>query len=51
MGRDVRVGAHDLDHPGDAVSAWHYRTFGELPPSTEAEPAGPRLRALVDRFS
>jgi pyrimidine-specific ribonucleoside hydrolase len=38
------VGAFDLGHKakGSCVSAWHYRSFGEIPPSRDAVP-GPEL--------
>src|SRR5437588_706697 len=39
FGRDLPVGAHNLDHPRDCVSAWHYEAFGGAPPSRDAEPA------------
>ena len=47
LGLDIPVGAFNLDHKkarGTAeeryvpcVSSWHYRTFGEIPPSRDAE--------------
>jgi hypothetical protein len=37
--RDIPVGAFDIDNPKDCVSAWHYRAYGEAPPSSDAEPA------------
>ena len=39
FGRDLPVGAHNLDHPRDCVSAWHHEAFGAAPPSRDAEPA------------
>lgn len=48
LGRDVPVGAHNLAHPKDSVSAWHYRTFGDIAPSNDAEPAAPMLLELLD---
>lgn len=38
LGKDIPVGAFNLDHPKECVSAWHYNTFGELPASREARP-------------
>src|SRR5262249_13369353 len=35
---DLPVGAFNLDHEKDCVSAWHYRNYGEAPPSRDAEP-------------
>jgi hypothetical protein len=40
--RDIPVGAFDLDHPKECVSPWHYRVYGEAPPSRDAEP-GPEV--------
>ena len=38
LGReDVVVGARDLASEKQAVSAWHYRAYGEPPPSRDAE--------------
>ena len=36
---DVVVGAGNLDLPKLAVSGWHYKAYGEAPPSRDAEPA------------
>ena len=38
--RDLSVGAHNLDHPRPCVSLWHYKVYGQVPPSREAEPGG-----------
>jgi len=38
FGRDIPVGAYDLDYPKECVSAWHYRVYGEVPPSRDAQP-------------
>mgnify|MGYP001618770686 FL=1 len=37
MGKDVPVGAFNIDHPKECVSAWHYTAFGTIDPSEEAE--------------
>ena len=42
FGRDIPVGAFNIDHPKSCVSTWHYRTYGSVPPSRDAEP-GPGL--------
>jgi pyrimidine-specific ribonucleoside hydrolase len=42
FGRDIPVGAYNLDHPKDCVSGWHYRAYGDVPPSRDAEP-GPEV--------
>jgi len=44
--RDIPVGAHNIDHPKRCVSAWHYRAYGDIPLSSEAEPAAPLLASL-----
>ena len=48
FGQDIPVGAHNIDHPKTCVSAWHYRTYGNIPPSREAEPAAPLLARVCD---
>jgi hypothetical protein len=40
--RDIPVGAFNIDHPKSSVSAWHFRTYGDIIPSREAV-AGPAL--------
>src|SRR5437867_351136 len=42
FGRDLPVGAFDLNHPKDCVSKWHYRVYGDAPASLDAEP-GPAV--------
>jgi pyrimidine-specific ribonucleoside hydrolase len=32
FGRQLPIGAHNVDHPRPCVSDWHYRAFGEVPP-------------------
>jgi pyrimidine-specific ribonucleoside hydrolase len=48
FGRDLPVGSNNIDHPRNCVSAWHYRVYGNFPPSREAEPVGPLLARLCD---
>jgi pyrimidine-specific ribonucleoside hydrolase len=38
MGRDLPVGSFNIDHGKQCVSAWHYRVFGDIPPSEDAQP-------------
>lgn len=45
---DVRVGAHDLDHPKSCVSPWHHTAYGTHAESREAEAAGPLLLEVCD---
>lgn len=50
--RKLPVGAFDLEHRPPAkkerlcVSSWHYRAFGDLPPSRDAAPGPDLLREL-----
>ncbi len=48
FGRDMPVGAFDINHPKSCVSAWHFRTYGNAPPSRDAEPAPELLRRICD---
>jgi len=48
FGRDIPVGAFDINHLKSCVSAWHFRTFGKVPPSRDAEPAPELLRRVCD---
>lgn len=65
FGRDIPVGAHNLDHrprqpsPGRVqargptaravcVSSWHYKAYGEAPPSRNALSGGHVLRDVCD---
>ncbi len=61
FGREIPVGAFDLEHrprsreaPGEGrhgrrgtcVSSWHYKAFGDMPPSRDAVPGPELLREL-----
>ena len=48
LGRDIPVGARDLDHGKDCVSAWHYKAYGKMEPSRDAEPAAELLLRVLD---
>jgi pyrimidine-specific ribonucleoside hydrolase len=48
FGKDLPVGANNLDHLKPCVSSWHYRAYGEAPPSREAEPGGEVLLRSCD---
>jgi len=48
LDRTVPVGAYDINDTGGEVSAWHYEAFGDIAPSTEAEPATELLLEYVD---
>ena len=45
---EVPVGAYNLDHPKDSVSAWHYRSFGDIAPSEDARPGWELLAEHLD---
>jgi len=47
MGRDIPVGAFNIDHPKECVSGWHYRAYGDMPPSDEAAPG---WQVLAENF-
>lgn len=49
LGRDIPVGARDLDHGKQCVSAWHYKAYGEIAASRDAEPAAELLLRVLDR--
>jgi pyrimidine-specific ribonucleoside hydrolase len=51
FGRDLPVGAGNLDHHAASVSAWHYQTYGDVPPSREAEPAVQVLLRCCDEHT
>lgn len=46
--RDIPVGAYNLDHPKQCVSAWHHKTYGAIAPSRDALPGAEVLRAACD---
>jgi pyrimidine-specific ribonucleoside hydrolase len=48
FGRDLPVGAHNLAHPKPCVSSWHYKAYGEIPPSYDAECGGEVLLRSCD---
>jgi pyrimidine-specific ribonucleoside hydrolase len=48
FGRVIPVGAHNLDHLRTCVSSWHYDTYGDAPPSRDAEPGGEVLLRHCD---
>ncbi len=43
---DIPVGAFNLDHGKSCVSEWHYKTFGRIPPSTDANQGWKQLLEL-----
>jgi len=45
---DVRVGAHNLDHPKECMSSWHAKAYGAAAPSRDAEDAGRLLLEVCD---
>jgi len=51
FGRDVPVGAWDNARDKKCVSAWHYKAYGEAPPSRDAQPGPALLRDLLDEHT
>jgi pyrimidine-specific ribonucleoside hydrolase len=51
FGRDVPVGAGNLDHPKPCISPWHSKAYGPVEPSREAEPAAEVLRRCCDEHT
>jgi pyrimidine-specific ribonucleoside hydrolase len=47
LGKDIPVGAFNLEHPKDCVSEWHYRAYGSMPPSRKAHPGWEVLREVL----
>lgn len=48
FGRDIPVGAYNINHDKRCVSWWHYKVYGEIPPSVEAKPAAQVLLEYCD---
>ncbi len=48
FGRDLPVGAYNLDHPKECVSPWHYEAYGHAEPSRDAEPGAEVLLRCCD---
>ena len=48
FGRDLPVGAYNLDHPKECVSPWHYEAYGPAEPSRDAEPGAEVLLRCCD---
>jgi inosine-uridine nucleoside N-ribohydrolase len=52
FGRSIPVGSFNIDHQppsgGACVSSWHYKAFGEMPPSRDAVPGPDLLRELCN---
>ena len=51
FGRDVPVGAFDLDHPKRCVSPWHHDAYGPAPPSRDAAPGWEVLLGACDELT
>jgi inosine-uridine nucleoside N-ribohydrolase len=47
FGKDIPVGAFDIDRDKDCVSAWHYRAYGMKKGSADAEPGHEVLRNVL----
>ena len=46
--RDIPVGAYNINHKKRCVSRWHYRVYGEIPPSDDAERGADVLLSCCD---
>lgn len=51
LGVDIPVGAYNIDHDKNCVSAWHYRTYGDIPPSRDARPGWEVLAECCDEHT
>jgi inosine-uridine nucleoside N-ribohydrolase len=47
--RDIPIGSYNIEHNKRCVSPWHYRVFGEIPISREAQPGPQLLRQQCDQ--
>ncbi|MEH2194479.1 MAG: nucleoside hydrolase [Nostoc sp.] len=48
FGLNIPVGAYNLEHGKQCVSGWHYKVYGNIPPSYDAEPGGEVLLRCCD---
>lgn len=48
FGKDIPVGAFDIHHPKQCVSAWHYKVFGDVGCSYDARPG---WEVLLENFA
>jgi inosine-uridine nucleoside N-ribohydrolase len=45
---DIPLGSFNITHPNECVSHWHYKSYGNIEPSTEAEDAAQLILSLCD---
>ena len=45
---DLPVGSTDINYPKSCVSEWHYKTYGDVPPSDDSVSAGDLLSRLCN---
>jgi len=45
---DIPVGSFNIKHPNECVSYWHYKSYGNIEPSAEAEDAAQLILNLCD---
>lgn len=45
---DIPVGAYNIEYQKPCVSKWHYKVYGDIPPSYNAEPGGEVLLRCCD---
>lgn len=45
---NIPVGAYNIEHDKQCVSKWHYKAYGDIPPSWDAQPGGEILLEYCD---
>ncbi|MEQ8385237.1 MAG: nucleoside hydrolase [Coleofasciculus sp. A1-SPW-01] len=45
---NIPVGAYNIEHDKHCVSRWHYKVYGDIPPSWDAEPGSEVLLKCCD---
>jgi pyrimidine-specific ribonucleoside hydrolase len=45
---NIPVGAYNIEHDKQCVSRWHYKVYGDIPPSWNAEPGSEVLLKCCD---
>ena len=48
FGLDIPVGAYNIEHPKECVSAWHYKAYGKIESSNDAVSGAELLRQMCD---
>ncbi len=45
---DIPIGAYNINYNRSCVSQWHYKVYGDIPPSSDAEPGARLLLRCCD---